>query len=54
MIRPAQLDEVRSKLKPGDILIERQNWFLLAELADFPIGHPLEGNVHQSLGFAPV
>src|SRR5216117_197291 len=28
MIRPAQLDEVRSKLKPGDILIERQNWFL--------------------------
>ncbi|HWN93485.1 MAG TPA: YiiX/YebB-like N1pC/P60 family cysteine hydrolase, partial [Methylomirabilota bacterium] len=28
MIRPAQLSEFRAKLKPGDILIERQNWFL--------------------------
>jgi len=28
MIRPAQLAEFRGKLKPGDILIERQNWFL--------------------------
>ncbi len=28
MIRPAQLTEFRAKLKPGDILIERQNWFL--------------------------
>lgn len=28
MIRPAQLSEFHAKLKPGDILIERQNWFL--------------------------
>jgi hypothetical protein len=28
MIRPQQLAEFRAKLKPGDILIERQNWFL--------------------------
>jgi 1-acyl-sn-glycerol-3-phosphate acyltransferase len=28
MIRPPQLAEFRAKLKPGDILIERQNWFL--------------------------
>jgi hypothetical protein len=28
MIRPRQLAEFRAKLKPGDILIERQNWFL--------------------------
>ncbi len=28
MIRPEQLAEFRAKLKPGDILIERQNWFL--------------------------
>jgi hypothetical protein len=28
MIQPAQLEEMRTKLKPGDILIERQNWFL--------------------------
>jgi 1-acyl-sn-glycerol-3-phosphate acyltransferase len=28
MIRPAQLAEFHAKLKPGDILIERQNWFL--------------------------
>jgi len=28
MIRPAQLAEFRAKLKPGDILVERQNWFL--------------------------
>ncbi len=28
MIRPPQLSEFRGKLKPGDILIERQNWFL--------------------------
>jgi hypothetical protein len=28
MIRPAELSEFRAKLKPGDILIERQNWFL--------------------------
>ena len=28
MIRPGQLSEFRAKLKPGDILIERQNWFL--------------------------
>jgi hypothetical protein len=28
MIGKEQLAELRSKLKPGDILIERQNWFL--------------------------
>lgn len=28
MIQPEQLSEFRAKLKPGDILIERQNWFL--------------------------
>ena len=28
MIRPQELAEFRAKLKPGDILIERQNWFL--------------------------
>ena len=28
MIQPKQLAEFRDKLKPGDILIERQNWFL--------------------------
>jgi hypothetical protein len=28
MIRPAQLSEFRAKLRLGDILIERQNWFL--------------------------
>ncbi len=28
MIAPAQLAEFRAKLRPGDILIERQNWFL--------------------------
>jgi hypothetical protein len=28
MIRATQLDAVRGKLKPGDILLERQNWFL--------------------------
>ena len=28
MIQPKQLAEFRAKLKPGDILIERQNWFL--------------------------
>ena len=28
MIRPQQLAEFRAKLKPGDILVERQNWFL--------------------------
>jgi hypothetical protein len=28
MIRPAQLSELRARLKPGDILIERQNWYL--------------------------
>jgi 1-acyl-sn-glycerol-3-phosphate acyltransferase len=28
MIQTAQLEEVRGKLKPGDILLERQNWFL--------------------------
>jgi 1-acyl-sn-glycerol-3-phosphate acyltransferase len=28
MIQPTQLEEFRAKLKPGDILIERQNWFL--------------------------
>ncbi len=27
MIRPKQLSEFRAKLKPGDILIERQNWY---------------------------
>jgi len=28
MIQPTQLEQLRAKLKPGDILIERQNWFL--------------------------
>jgi hypothetical protein len=28
MIRPQQLAEFRTRLKPGDILIERQNWLL--------------------------
>ena len=28
MIQDAQLAEFRARLKPGDILIERQNWFL--------------------------
>jgi 1-acyl-sn-glycerol-3-phosphate acyltransferase len=28
MIRPSELAAFRAKLKPGDILIERQNWFL--------------------------
>jgi 1-acyl-sn-glycerol-3-phosphate acyltransferase len=28
MISDAQLEEFRTKLKPGDILVERQNWFL--------------------------
>ena len=28
MIQPRELSEFRAKLKPGDILIERQNWFL--------------------------
>jgi len=28
LIQPGQLDELRAKLKPGDILIERQNWYL--------------------------
>jgi 1-acyl-sn-glycerol-3-phosphate acyltransferase len=28
MIRPPQLAEFHARLKPGDILIERQNWFL--------------------------
>ena len=28
MIQPEQLSEFRARLKPGDILIERQNWFL--------------------------
>jgi len=28
MIQPRDLAEFRAKLKPGDILIERQNWFL--------------------------
>jgi 1-acyl-sn-glycerol-3-phosphate acyltransferase len=28
MIRPRELAEFHAKLKPGDILIERQNWFL--------------------------
>jgi hypothetical protein len=28
MIRPPELAAFRAKLKPGDILIERQNWFL--------------------------
>jgi len=28
MIQPRELAEFRTKLRPGDILIERQNWFL--------------------------
>lgn len=28
LISPAQLDELRGKLRPGDILIERRNWYL--------------------------
>ena len=28
LIQPAQLAELRSKLQPGDIVIERRNWFL--------------------------
>jgi glycerol-3-phosphate O-acyltransferase/dihydroxyacetone phosphate acyltransferase len=27
-VRPAQLEEIRSMVRPGDILIERQDWFL--------------------------
>lgn len=28
LIHPKELDELRKKLRPGDILIERQNWYL--------------------------
>ncbi|MBA4149336.1 MAG: 1-acyl-sn-glycerol-3-phosphate acyltransferase [Verrucomicrobia bacterium] len=28
LIQPAELKELRSQLQPGDILIERQNWYL--------------------------
>ena len=28
LIQPAQLEELRNQLRPGDILIERQNWYL--------------------------
>jgi len=28
LIQPAQLEQFRSTLKPGDILLERQNWYL--------------------------
>ena len=28
LIQPAQLDELRRKLKPGDLMLERRNWFL--------------------------
>jgi hypothetical protein len=28
LIQPAQLNELRAKLKPGDVMLERRNWFL--------------------------
>lgn len=28
LVQPAQLDALRAKVKPGDILLERQNWYL--------------------------
>ncbi len=28
LIRPEQVEEIRKKLKPGDVLLERRNWFL--------------------------
>jgi hypothetical protein len=28
LIQPEQLESLRAKLKPGDILVERQNWYL--------------------------
>ena len=28
LIRPAQVEELRARLKPGDVMLERRNWFL--------------------------
>ena len=28
LIQPAQVEELRAKLKPGDVMFERRNWFL--------------------------